>query len=176
MFNTKVPDASNIEYLTVTNWYHTLSNNTKKDGSCPAFHLHHSNPPVLGFVHRVFQLIMEKRLRNKSTPGLEQSIRTISSSLWMAPTIFVVKKSDDVRICVNYQEFNKEPRKMHTHFSYPMIVLLALLFGSTIFSALYHQSGYWQLLVIPKIVRKQCFAQDWKWDYFSSATQKVQVI
>ena len=42
---------------------------------------------------------------------LEQGIIEESSSPWMAPAVFVLKKSGDLRLCVDYRELNKQTRK-----------------------------------------------------------------
>ena len=42
---------------------------------------------------------------------LEQGIITHSKSPWMAPTVFVPKKSGEVRICIDYCELNKRTSK-----------------------------------------------------------------
>ena len=43
---------------------------------------------------------------------LEQGIITQSNSPWIAPAVFVPKKSGDLRICIdNYRELNKQTTK-----------------------------------------------------------------
>ena len=42
---------------------------------------------------------------------LEQGIIEESSSPWMAPTVFVKKKSGELRICVDYRELNKNTKR-----------------------------------------------------------------
>jgi hypothetical protein len=77
---------------------------------------------------------------------LEQGIIEESSSPWMAPAVFVPKKSGEIRMCIDYRELNKRTKKD----AYPLPLLDEVqdrLAGSTIFSTLDLQSGYWQLPV-----------------------------
>ena len=77
---------------------------------------------------------------------LEQDIIARSKSPWMAPAVLVPKKSGQLRICVDYRELNKRTTKD----SYPLPLpdeAQDRLTGSTIFSTLNLQSGYWQLPV-----------------------------
>ncbi len=79
---------------------------------------------------------------------LDQGIIVGSSSPWMAPAVFVPKKSGDLRICVDYRELNKKTTKD----AYPLPLpdeIQDRLSGSTIFSKLDLQSGPWQLPVSP---------------------------
>ena len=73
---------------------------------------------------------------------LKQGIITESSSPWMAPAVFVPKKSGKLRICIDYRQLNKQtvcdaypqplPDEVQDH-----------LAGSTVFTTLDLQSGYW---------------------------------
>ena len=42
---------------------------------------------------------------------LEEGIIEESSSLWMAPAVFVRKKTGEIRLCVNFWELNKKTAK-----------------------------------------------------------------
>ena len=64
----------------------------------------------------------------------------------MAPAVFVPKKSGDLRLYIDYRELNKKTVKD----AYPLPLpdeVQDQLSGSTIFSTLDLQSGYWQLPV-----------------------------
>ena len=80
---------------------------------------------------------------------LDQGIIEESSSPWMAPAVFVKKSSGEIRLCVDYRELNKKTVKD----AYPLPLsdeAQDRLAGSTIFSTLDLQSGYWQLPVAPE--------------------------
>ncbi|MDD9853556.1 MAG: retropepsin-like aspartic protease/reverse transcriptase, partial [Deltaproteobacteria bacterium] len=79
-----------------------------------------------------------------------------SSSPWMAPAVFVKKKSGEIRLCVDYHELNKKTTKD----AYPLPLpdeVQDRLAGSTIFSTLDLQSGYWQMPVHPEDQHKTAF-------------------
>ena len=87
---------------------------------------------------------------------LDQGIIEESSSLWMAQAMFVKKSSGEIRLCVDYCELNKKTVKH----SYPLPLpdeVQDRLAGSTIFSTLDLQSGYWQLPVAPEDYAKTAF-------------------
>ena len=87
---------------------------------------------------------------------LEQGIIEESSSPWMAPAVFVPKKSGDLRMCIDYRELNKRTTKD----AYPLPLpdeVQDQLSGSTMFSTLDLQSGYWQLPVSPSDRHKTAF-------------------
>ena len=69
---------------------------------------------------------------------LQKGIIVESSSSWMAPAVYVRKKTGELRLCVDYRELNKRTHKdeVQDHLS-----------GSVIFSKLDLQSGYWQVPV-----------------------------
>jgi len=82
---------------------------------------------------------------------LEQGIIEESSSPWMAPVVFVLKKSGDLRMCIDYRELNKRTTKD----AYPLPLpdeVQDQLSGS-----LDLQSGYWQLPVSPSDHHKTAF-------------------
>ena len=79
---------------------------------------------------------------------LDNHIIKESSSPWMAPTVLVKKKSGELRLCVDYRELNK----CTSCNVYPLPLpdeVQDCLAGSSIFSTLDLQSGYWQLQVNP---------------------------
>ena len=51
---------------------------------------------------------------------LEQGIIEESSSPWMAPAVFVPKKSGEIQMCIDYRELNKRTKKMLTPCLYQM--------------------------------------------------------
>ena len=105
-------------------------------------------------------------VENQINEMLEQGIITQSSSPWMAPAVFVPKKSGDLRICIDYRELNKQTTKDAYPLPFPDKVQDRLA-GSTIFSTLDLHSGYWQLPVKHKDQEKIAFCLEW--DYISFA-------
>ena len=82
----------------------------------------------------------------------------------MAPAVFVPKKSRELSICIDYRELNKQ--------AYPLPLpdkVQDCLAGSTIFSTLELQNGYWQLPVRQKDQEKQLSALVQEWGYISFA-------
>ena len=93
---------------------------------------------------------------------LEQGVIIESSSPWMAPAVFVMKKSGDLRLCIDYRELNKKTKKD----AYPLPLpdeVQNRLSGSTVFSTLDLQSGYWQLPVNEADQEKTAFVQGQEW-------------
>ena len=70
---------------------------------------------------------------------LDEGIIEESHSPWMAPAVFVPKKSGDLRLCIDYRELNKKTTKD----GFPLPLPDEVLSGSTIFSTLDLYSGYW---------------------------------
>jgi len=87
---------------------------------------------------------------------LEQGIIVHSNSPWMAPAVYVPKKSGQLRICVDYRELNKCTIKDSYPLPHPDEVQDRLA-GSTIFSTLDLHSGYWQLPVNAAYREKTAF-------------------
>ena len=79
---------------------------------------------------------------------LQEGVIEECSSLWMAPAVFIQKKTGDIRICVNYCKLNKKTTKEACPLPRPDEVQDRLS-GSLIFSTLDLRSGYWQLPVSP---------------------------
>ena len=107
-----------------------------------------SSPPwglLLMCHHTGFQLTTELRSSNKIEAMLEEQIIE-SSSAWMAPVVFVCKKTGEIRLCVNYRELNKRTVKDAYPLPRPDEVQDQLA-GSKVFSTLDLQCGYWQLPV-----------------------------
>ena len=63
---------------------------------------------------------------------------------WSSPPLYTLKKTGELRFCVNYQELNKKT----TEDVYPlprMDDMLDALSGAKVFSILDATSGYWQI-------------------------------
>lgn len=88
---------------------------------------------------------------------LQAGVIERSSSPWMAPAVFVRKKSGEIRLCVDYRELNKKTAKDAYPLPRPDEVQDRLA-GSTIFSTLDLNSGYWQVPVHPEDRPKTAFS------------------
>ena len=87
---------------------------------------------------------------------LDQGIIKQSNSPWMAPAVFVRKKSGEIRLRVDYRALNKTTSQD----AYPLPLpdeVQDRLAGSTIFSILDLRCGYWQLPVSPADQDKTAF-------------------
>jgi len=87
---------------------------------------------------------------------LERGTIEESNNPWMSPTVFVRKKTGDLRLCVDYRELNKKT----TCDAYPLPLpdeVQDCLAKSAVFSTLDLQSGYWQLPVSIKDREKTAF-------------------
>ena len=89
-----------------------------------------------------FQEEVEHQIRNM----LQKGIIGESSSPWMAPAVYVQKKTGEIRLCVDYRELNKRTHKD----AYPLPLIDEVqdrLSGDTEFTKLDLHSGYWQVPV-----------------------------
>ena len=87
---------------------------------------------------------------------LEQGFIRPSTSPWGAPVLFVRKKDDTLRLCVDYQELNKVTIK--NRYPLPRIDdLFDQLRGATVFSKIDLRSGYHQLRVKEEDIPKTAF-------------------
>ena len=80
-----------------------------------------------------------------------------SSSPWMAPVVFVRKKSGEICLCVDYRELNKKTAKD----AYPLPrrdEVQNRLAGSSVFSTLDLHSSYWQVPIDPEDWPKTTFS------------------
>ena len=101
---------------------------------------------------------------------LEEGIIRRSKSPWVVPTVFVPKKSGQLRICIDYREFNKRTTKD----SYPLPLpdhdeVQDQLVESTMFSTLDLHSGYWQLPINPSDQEKTAFCPGPAWGFMNFA-------
>ena len=88
---------------------------------------------------------------------LQAGVIERSSSPWMAPAVFVRKKSGEIRLCVDYHELNKKTAKDAYPLPRPDEVQDRLA-GSSIFSTLDLHSGYWQVPIQPEDRPKTAFS------------------
>ena len=98
-----------------------------------------------------------EEVERKLEEMLQQGVIEESSSPWMAPAVFVPKKSGEVRICIDYRELNKRTVKD----AYPLPLADEVqdrLSNSSVFSTLDLQNGYWQLPMHPDDIEKTAFS------------------
>ena len=75
---------------------------------------------------------------------------------WVSPMVPVVKKNGDIRICIDLKKLNKAvQREKYVIPSFEQIV--HKLKGSTIFSKLDAQSGFWQIPLDPETAKLTTF-------------------
>ena len=143
--NFELPNCTRTTFSGVINQYKNLFCNIPGKTTWAYHHIPTKGQPIRVPPRRVPAHYREK-VEHQINEMLEQGIITQSSSPWMAPAVFVPKKSGDLRICIDYRELNKQTTKD----AYPLPLpdeVQDRLAGSTIFSTLDLQSGYWQVPV-----------------------------
>nr|GFB53534.1 transposon Ty3-I Gag-Pol polyprotein [Tanacetum cinerariifolium] len=119
------------------------------DIHAPDFIYHGSQPG------KSMQIISALQARTLLSHGCEGFIRP-SVSPWGAPVLFVKKKDDSMRLCVDYRELNNIT--IHNHYPLPRIDdLFDQLQGAMHFSKIDLQSGYHQLRVKEQDISKTAF-------------------
>jgi hypothetical protein len=84
---------------------------------------------------------------------LEKGFIRLSSSLWGCPTIFVKKKDQTLRMCVDYRPLNEVTIK--NKYPLPRIdILFDQLIGARVFSKIDLRSGYHQIRIRPEDIPK----------------------
>ena len=87
---------------------------------------------------------------------LDQGIIKQSNSPWLVPTVYVQKKSGEIRLCVDYRTLNK--KTMRDAYPLPLPDEVQDRLGrATVFSTLDLQCGYWQVPVAPEDQTKTAF-------------------
>jgi hypothetical protein len=87
-------------------------------------------------------------------------IYPISDSKWVSPLVIIPKKNGKWRICVEFQELNKDAYR--DYFPFPIIdQVLDTLSGKRYFSFLDGFSGYNQIQISPKDHDKTTFTYPW---------------
>jgi hypothetical protein len=81
----------------------------------------------------------------------------LSSSPWGCPTLFVMKKVQSLRLCVDYRPLNVVTVK--NKYPLPLIdILFDQLVGAKVFSKVDLHSGYHQIKIHPEDVPKTAFS------------------
>jgi hypothetical protein len=87
---------------------------------------------------------------------LEKGFIRPSSSLWGCPTIFVKKKDQTLRMCMDYRRLNEVTIK--NKYPLPRIdILFNQLTGARVFSKIDLRSGYHQIRIRPEDIPKTAF-------------------
>ena len=156
--NFELPNCTRTTFSGVINQYKNLFCNIRtREKTTRAYHIPTKGQPICVPPRRVPAHYRDK-VEHQINEMLEQGIITQSSSPWMAPAVFVPKKSGDLRICIDYREL-----KQATKDAYPLPLpdeVQDCLAGSTIFSTLDLQSGYWQVPVRQEDQEKAAFCPD----------------
>ena len=97
-----------------------------------------------------------KELKTQLQELLDKGFIRPSVSAWGAPVLFVKKKDDTLRMCIDYQQINKVTMKIK--YLLPRIEdLFYQLKGASVFSKIDLRSGYYQLRVKDMDVPKTTF-------------------
>ena len=151
----ELPVSTNSTFVSVVDQYKHLFRSIPGTTSA-AFH----NIPTKGSAIRVPPRRVPAHYRSEVERQIDdmlnQGVIEESSSPWMAPAVFVPKKSGEVRICIDYRELNKQSVRD----SYPLPLpdeVQDRLAGSKVFSTIDLHSGYWQLPVAPADREKTAF-------------------
>jgi hypothetical protein len=87
---------------------------------------------------------------------LDKRFTRHSASTWSCPALFVKKKDDSLRLCVDYRPLNAVTIKT----KYPLScidVLFDQLVGARVFSKINLRSGYHQIKIHPFDILRQLF-------------------
>jgi hypothetical protein len=113
-----------------------------------------SAPPFKG-IFRLSQLELYE-LRKQLDNLLKDGKISPSTSPYGAPVLFVRKKNNELRMCIDYRALNSQTIK--NRYALPRIdELLDRLFGARIFTKIDLTSGYWQIAISPADRHKTAF-------------------
>ena len=107
------------------------------------------NPALKDIVKEELQKLLDARF-----------IYPISDNEWVSPLVLVLKKIGKWKICVDYRELNKAPKKYHFHLRFIDQVLEGFA-GKKLFSFLDGLSGYNQIQISPEDQYKTNFTCPW---------------
>ena len=141
----ELPENCGDEFRQLIEEHKDLFCTTPGKTTCDCHYIPTKGPPIRVPPRRIPGHYREEVAR-QIEQMLSQGIIKESSSPWMAPTVFVPKKSGELRICVDYRALNKQSVRD----SYPLPLpdeIQDHLTNATVFSTLDLHSGYWQLPV-----------------------------
>jgi len=96
-------------------------------------------------------------LKTQLNELLKKGLIRPSSSPWGCPAIFVKKKDQSLRMCVDYRPLNAVTIKNKYHFPH-IDILFAQLSKAKVFSKIDLRSGYHQIKIRPEDVTKTAFS------------------
>ena len=153
--SVELPECVGADFSTILEQYQDLFQ-TKPGATEVTCHLIPSTGSPVRVPPRYIPAQYREEVQKQLKEMLDQGIIEESSSPWMAPAVYVQKKSGELRMCVDYRELNKQTAKD----AYPLPLpdeVQDKLAQSKIFSTLDLKSGYWQLPVHPEDLMKTAF-------------------
>ncbi|KAK8685891.1 hypothetical protein V6N13_124923 [Hibiscus sabdariffa] len=97
-----------------------------------------------------------KELKTQLQELLDRGFIRPSTSPWGAPILFVKKKDESLRMCIDYRQLNK--MRVRSKYPLPRIDdLFDQLRGASVFSKIDLRSGYYKLKVRAQDVLKTAF-------------------
>ena len=105
-----LPECSGTELRTIVDKFKTLFRTVPGKTNYADHYIPTTSVPVR---------VPPRRIPEQYRPEVEEQIKSLlqqgiiqeSSSPWMAPAVYVEKKSGDIRLCVDYRELNKRTKK-----------------------------------------------------------------
>eukprot|EP00731_Ephydatia_muelleri_P019885 Em0012g710a len=137
----ELPECPRSELKTVVGKFKTLFRTLPGKTDYADHYIPTTGSPVRVPPRRIpeqYRSVVEEQIKSR----LQQGIIENSCSPWMAPAVYVEKKSGDIRLCVDYRELNKRTKKD----AYPLPLpdeVQGHMAGATIFSTLDLQSAFW---------------------------------
>ena len=150
-----VPTDIRVQFSSIVEEHCNLFRELPGHTSLMEHHIPTNGPPAKVPPRRIaanYRTEVEQQLRTM----LEMGIIEESSSPWMAPMVLIPKKSGELRLCVDYRELNMRTVKD----AYPLPCpdeAQDRLAGSSVFSTLDLQNGYWQIPVTEEDRPKTAF-------------------
>ncbi|KAL5489229.1 hypothetical protein EMCRGX_G018297 [Ephydatia muelleri] len=136
----ELPECPRSELKTVVGKFKTLFRTLPGKTDYADHYIPTTGSPVRVPPRRIpeqYRSVVEEQIKSR----LQQGIIENSCSPWMAPAVYVEKKSGDIRLCVDYRELNKRTKKD----AYPLPLpdeVQGHMAGATIFSTLDLQSAF----------------------------------
>ena len=163
----ELPVSTNSTFVSVVDQYKHLFRSIPGT-TLAAFH----NIPTKGSAIRVLPRCVPTHYRSEVERQIDdmlnQGVIEESSSPWMAPAVFVLKKSGEVRICIDYRELNKQSIRDSIH--YLFLTKCRTVWQDQRFSPLLiYTVGSGNCQWYRQIVRRLPFAQAQEWVYTNSA-------